>query len=623
MLRWRKGSVGALVACAALVCAGSAARAQEDGFKPIFDGKTLDGWDGNPKFWRVEDGAITGQTTKENPTKGNTFLIWRRGDVDDFELKLQFRLIGGNSGIQYRSFEEPEKVGKWVVGGYQADMDAGNTFTGANYGERFRGMLAARGQKTVIGADHKPKVVGQTGDPKELAAAIKSEDWNDYGILAQGNRMIQKINGRVMCEVVDEDAAMRRRSGIVALQLHAGPPMKVQFHNILLKRLKLEDKKKVVFIAGPKSHGYAAHTHYAGCVLLAKMLNENLPGVLTAVYRDGWPKDPTALDNADAIVIFSDGGGGMPAIPHLDKLDKLMKRGVGLALLHYAVEVPKEKAGKAMLDWVGGYFEAFWSVNPFWVAEFKTFPDHPIARGVKPFAIRDEWYYHMRFRENMQGVTPILSAVPPDSTRGPDGSHSGNPTVRARKGMAEVVGWAYQRPDGGRGFGFTGGHDHWNWANPSFRTVVLNAIVWIAGLEVPPGGVPSKTPSIDELLENQDYAAAEELRPRANREDAQRLAAGAGRGEVVSVAERNWKGCHAHACRGHVVVLLTNSTCPRQAWAWHPTFRNRNYVLFKRDAELSEKGEKHETLHFAVGRGGLRWMHERTGHAPAGQGANL
>ena len=239
---------------------------------------------------------------------------------------------------------------------------------------------------------------------------------------------------------------------------------------------------------------------------MAKLLNENVPNVQAVVYRNGWPKDPTALDGADAIVIFSDGGGGMPAIPHLDELDKLMKHGVGLALLHYAVEVPKGKPGNCFLDWIGGYFETFWSVNPFWKAEFKTFPDHPVARGVKPFAIQDEWYYHMRFRENMEGVTPILTAVPPESTRqGPDDPHGGNPTVRARKGMAEHVAWAYQRPDGGRGFGFTGGHYHWNWANDGFRTTVLNAIVWIAGLDVPAGGVPSKTPTLDELLENQDY----------------------------------------------------------------------------------------------------------------------
>jgi hypothetical protein len=501
-----------------LVAGTGAAGAQDDGFRPIFDGKSLDGWDGNPKFWRVEDGAITGQTTKENPTKGNTFIIWRGGTVDDFDLKLQFRLVGGNSGIQYRSWEEPDKWGKWVVGGYQADMDAGNTFTGANYGERYRGLLANRGQKTVIGAKGQPKVVGQVGDPKELASVIKKEDWNDYEIIAKGNHIVQKINGRVMCELTDEDSAARP-SGIVALQLHAGPPMKVQFRNILLKRLqadrpKAEGKKKIVFIAGTRSHGYAAHAHYAGCTLLAKLLNQNVPGAEAVVYRDGWPKDPRALDGADAIVIYADGGGGMPAIPHLDELDKLMKRGVGLALLHYAVEVPKGKPGDCLLDWIGGYFEVDWSVNPFWTAQFKSFPDHPIARGVKPFTIRDEWYYHMRFRKDMEGVTPILAAVPPDSTRGPDGPRSGNPAVRARKGMPEVVGWAYQRPDGGRGFGFTGGHDHWNWANDGFRTVVLNAIVWIAGLEVPAGGVPSKRPTVEELLENQDYPPPKNFDPK-------------------------------------------------------------------------------------------------------------
>ncbi len=264
--------------------------------------------------------------------------------------------------------------------------------------------------------------------------------------------------------------------------------------------------KLIVFIAGGPSHGYAAHTHYAGCVLLAKAITENVPNTRAVVCRNGWPKDPKALDGAAAIVVYSDGGGGHPIIPHLDELEPLMKKGVGLALLHYAVEVPKGKPGEKLLEWVGGYFEVFWSVNPFWKAEFKSFPDHPAARGLKPFAINDEWYYHMRFPENMEGVTPILSAVPPDSTRErPDDAHGGNPTVRARKGMTEHVGWVYQRPSGGRGFGFTGGHDHWNWANRSFRTAVLNGIVWAAGLEVPPGGVPSKDPSMEELLENQDF----------------------------------------------------------------------------------------------------------------------
>lgn len=265
-------------------------------------------------------------------------------------------------------------------------------------------------------------------------------------------------------------------------------------------------KKKIVLIAGRASHGYFAHAHYAGCALLAKALNENMPGIEAVVVRNGWPQDPAVLDDAAAIVLFSDGGGGNPILPHLEHVQRLMDRGVGLALLHYAVEVPKEKAGKQFLDWTGGYFETFWSVNPFWTARFEHLPDHPITRGVKPFAIADEWYYHMRFRENMEGVAPILSAVPPDSTRErPDGPHSNNPTVRARKGMVEHVAWARQRPDGGRGFGFTGGHFHYNWAHDGFRTIVLNAIVWVAGLEVPPGGVPSKTPTWAELEANQDF----------------------------------------------------------------------------------------------------------------------
>jgi hypothetical protein len=120
------------------------ALADDAGFIPIFDGKTLEGWDGNPAFWRVEDGAITGQTTKDNPTQGNTFIIWRQGALDDFELKLEYRIIGGNSGIQYRSFEKPDdpEWKRWVIGGYQADFEAGDTYSGILYGERFRGVLA-------------------------------------------------------------------------------------------------------------------------------------------------------------------------------------------------------------------------------------------------------------------------------------------------------------------------------------------------------------------------------------------------------------------------------------------------------------------------------------------------
>lgn len=488
--------------------------AGEEGFQAIFDGHSLDGWDGDPKFWRVEDGAIVGQTTAENPARGNTFLIWRGGQPADFELKLEYKLTNHNSGVQYRSWEEPENWGKWVIGGYQADIDQSGRYSGICYGERFRGILAERGQQTVIGEDHKPRVVGSVGNPDELLQAIDLGGWNEYHIIARGNHIVQKINGRVMCELTDEDRQMRRASGLIALQLHAGPPMTVRFRNIRLKQLPQADpqmqgppaKKKIVFIAGPKSHGYAGHEHYAGCVLLARCLADSGLPVETVVYRDGWPQPAGALDGAATVVIFADGGGGHPAMGHLDELGKLMAQGVGLVCLHYAVEIPKGEPGDKLKSWIGGYFETFWSVNPFWRAEFKEFPQHPVAAGLKPFAIDDEWYYHMRFVDDMKGVTPILTAVPPDSTRErPDGAHSGNPTVRARKGMPEHVGWIYERPGGGRGMGFTGGHWHWNWACDSFRTFVLNSIVWTAGLDVPAGGVPSKRPTIEELKANQDY----------------------------------------------------------------------------------------------------------------------
>jgi type 1 glutamine amidotransferase len=276
----------------------------------------------------------------------------------------------------------------------------------------------------------------------------------------------------------------------------------------------MSGKKKLVLVAGPRSHGYNSHEHNAGCLLLAKCLNENVAGIYAAVYRDGWPQDPTAFDNADAICMFCDGGDGHIVMQHLEETDKLAKKGVGIACLHYGVEVPKGKPGDYMLGWTGGYFETFWSVNPFWRAEFKEFQKHPITQGVKPFSIDDEWYYHMRFVEGMKGVTPVLTAIPPDSTRkGRDDAHGGNPIVRAELGMPEHVGWAYERPGGGRGFGFTGGHWHHSWAHNDFRKLILNALVWIAGADVPADGVPSKTPTMEELEANQDYPKPNDWNP--------------------------------------------------------------------------------------------------------------
>jgi len=255
-------------------------------------------------------------------------------------------------------------------------------------------------------------------------------------------------------------------------------------------------KKQIVFVHGKASHGYGGHAYGAAFRMLARILNENVPAVNATVVRDD--QDLAPLDEADAIMLGSDGGRLVKTLG--DRLEPLMKKGVGLACIHYTVDPTDPKAIERLIAWIGGAYERHWSVNPHWEADFKGFPDHPAARGLKPFKAQDEWYYHMRFAKDMKGVTPILAAVPPEKTRqGRDGAHSGNPHVRARTGMAEVVGWVYERPGGGRGFGFTGMHTHWNWAQDSYRKSVLNAIVWIAGAEVPADGVASKTPTLEQL----------------------------------------------------------------------------------------------------------------------------
>lgn len=272
-----------------------------------------------------------------------------------------------------------------------------------------------------------------------------------------------------------------------------------------------EGTKKILLIAGRGSHGFGSHAYKAACMLLAKQLNAAKCGV-EAIPHHGWPEDPKALDDAAAVFLCCDGGASRLVGGHVDAMDKLVARGGGVGCLHYTLAEPVGPKADRLRHWIGGAYETHWSVNPSWEAHFTQFPDHPVARGVKPFRIFDEWYYHMRFPPEMKGVTPILSAVPPDRTRkGKDGAHSGNPHVRARMGKAEHVAWVYERPGGGRGFGFTGAHFHWNFGNDGFRTVLLNALVWIAGADVPKGGVPSTTPTVDELLANQDAPAPANL----------------------------------------------------------------------------------------------------------------
>lgn len=206
----------------------------DTGFRAIFDGTSLKDWDGDPRFWRVEGGVIVGETTTDNPVEQNTFLIWRGGEPKDFELKLEYRLTEGNSGIQYRSAEASD-ARKWGMKGYQADMDGQDRYTGQLYEEGGRGFLSMRGQFTRVAGAGAVKLLGSIGDIEELKAPIRGGDWNHYHVIARGNVLIHAINGHVMSVVVDDDEQNRAAWGFVGLQLHRGPPMKAEFRNILLR----------------------------------------------------------------------------------------------------------------------------------------------------------------------------------------------------------------------------------------------------------------------------------------------------------------------------------------------------------------------------------------------------
>ena len=276
------------------------------------------------------------------------------------------------------------------------------------------------------------------------------------------------------------------------------------------------ETRRIVFVAGTPSHGILQHEHNAGSLLLKRCLS-SVPDVEVIVHRNGWPRVADPFRDADAVIFFVTGGGRHPAIQEnrLEELRSLMDKGVGFGAIHYGVEVPADRGGREFLEWMGGYFEAHWSVNPHWEADFEVIPEHPVTRGVVPFKVNDEWYFHMRFTPGMKGVTPILSAVPPAGTMNrPDGAHSGNPAVRKAVAAGEIqhVAWVYERPDGGRGFGFTGAHFHLNWGNPNFRKVVLNASLWIAGVEVPGNGVECEV-TREDLMRNLDHK--EPRRPRA------------------------------------------------------------------------------------------------------------
>ncbi len=278
-----------------------------------------------------------------------------------------------------------------------------------------------------------------------------------------------------------------------------------------------EGKQKLVFIAGKPSHPPGMHEFRAGSLLIEKCLKE-VPGLVVDRHDLGWVQDEATFADADAVVIYADGGKGHPAVQgtHLETLRGLIAKGVGFGVMHYGVEVVPELGGKEFTEWLGGHYENSFSCNPIWEPEFTKFPEHPITRGVKPFQIDDEWYFNMRFRPAFgdgivaaqDGATkfvPILIATPPDATRDgpyvyPKGPYA---HIQAEKGAAESMMWSVERADGGRGFGFTGGHFHKNWGNGEFRKTILNALLWVSKVEVPVSGVESVVTDED-LAQNLD-----------------------------------------------------------------------------------------------------------------------
>jgi hypothetical protein len=277
--------------------------------------------------------------------------------------------------------------------------------------------------------------------------------------------------------------------------------------------------KRLVLIAGQPSHGPGAHEHRAGALLLQRCL-AGVADLEVEVHGGGWVADDEALERADAVAIYADGGAGHPILvgDRLATLARLMDRGVGFALMHWAVELPLDRGAGEADRWIGGHYEDLVSCNPMWDARFEQLPDHPIARGVTPFETHDEWYFNIRSDgaplDNEPSVhagarvTPILVATPSDAIRnGPYvWPHGPYPAVVAASGRRETLMWAVERADGGRGFGLTGGHYHANWGNDAFRTTVLNALVWLTGADVPHGGIPS-TVSADDLARDLDDKA--------------------------------------------------------------------------------------------------------------------
>ena len=309
----------------------------------------------------------------------------------------------------------------------------------------------------------------------------------------------------------------------------------LSFGTTLLVETNLHaETKKIVLVAGKPSHPPRMHEFNAGVHLLADSL-ASVPDIEVVMIKNGWPEDESVFDSANAVIFYMDGGKRHEVVQEngrrLKVVDEWAKRGVGLGFMHYGVEILKEDASAEFKRWIGGHYEHMHSCNPMWEPNFAMLPDHPITTGVKPFKATDEWYFNMRFVADIDGskpteveglkFQPILVATPSDDVR--DGPYvyprGPYPHIQASKGRAEAMMWAVERPDGGRGFGFTGGHHHDNWGNDDYRKVVLNAVLWIAKAEIPEGGVES-TVTKEQLDANLDPKKPRKKKPAAKKKAA-------------------------------------------------------------------------------------------------------
>ena len=438
------------------------------------------------------------------------------------------RLLGGQTEHKSRKSKKPN-LAVWQ----KLIQKAAPKFTINSSGEggvvrfdSFRNKTATRTHPIKRGVpavlSQKFKVFG--GKKTVLRATVSHHPHGDWELRV-------KVNGKIIskAEVSSKTVIDEWLTHEVDLTPYAGKEINVQLENqptnwqsewgywhevkvstmpfVSLKKKLIEPKKKVVFISGKPSHGRMKHEHRAGNMILAKRLNESGLPIEAVVLEDiGYPKNESILEGADTIVIFCTGHGNHLLNPKLNEFDALMKKGTGVVMIHWATEAVSGAPGDKFLQWMGGFCDLNWSVNPHWKPNFKP-RKHAIWNGVQPFSVDDEWYYHMRFIEDRTGFTPILTDVPPmDTLKRPDGMRSGNPAVRkaVANGESQHVGWAYERPEGGRGFGFTGGHNHDSWQDDNYRKVMLNAILWTAGMEVPKKGVNSSAPDHVEIESNLD-----------------------------------------------------------------------------------------------------------------------